>query len=144
MVAKRAQCFFKNWSLKDQWFLEVLVYLDVREEIWTWASVHKTWIPTDFQICCSTGQLWKFIAVSWKMELVRDCFGFNYCSHCYICESPNAVDGRPVFWFLSSWWKINRSEDLAKSRTVQLGRDLERSCGPKGRSEERRRERVCS
>lgn len=49
-----------------------------------------------------------------------------------MCESPNATDGGPVFWFLSSWWKINRNEDLATSRTVQLGRDLERSPGPKG------------
>lgn len=37
-----------------------------------------------------------------------------------------------MFLFLSSWWKINRNEDLANSRRVQLGKDLKRSSGPQG------------
>lgn len=65
------------------------------------------------------------------VELVRVCFGFNYCSHCCMCESPSARDGGPVVWFLSSAWKINRNEDLANSGTVNHGRDLRRASGLK-------------
>lgn len=82
MVVKREQCTFKNWFLKKSVIFEgISVFGCEGGKIELGLLFIKHGYLQIFD-CCSTGQLWKFFALSRKMKLVRACFGFNYCSHC--------------------------------------------------------------